>query len=137
MSGSLPPPTATDMTGICSRDQLWLNSYPIDDNLVFDYFALSPFSDWSCNNEQLRLRSVHRLDSSQLTKMTGIEYMLSEFMDPLLFVIRKQKRDGPDKVIRMLRGGHFIMHQRLLQWLPQSWKRLDMMMLKMRIRQQI
>ncbi|KAI4325698.1 hypothetical protein MLD38_031074 [Melastoma candidum] len=102
MSGSLPPPPATDMTGICFRDQLWLNSYPLDRNLVFDYFALSPFYDWSCNNEQLRLRGVHPLDASQLTKMTGIEYTLSEVMEPHLFVIRKQKRDGPDKVTHML-----------------------------------
>ncbi|WOK94323.1 mediator of RNA polymerase II transcription subunit 6 [Canna indica] len=101
-SDGLPPPPGTDMTGICFRDQLWLNSYPLDRNLVFDYFALSPFYDWSCNNEQLRSRSIHPLDLSQLTKMTGTEYALSEVMEPHLFVIRKQKRDGPEKVIPML-----------------------------------
>ncbi|KAL2454081.1 Mediator of RNA polymerase II transcription subunit 6 [Abeliophyllum distichum] len=37
-----PPPPGTDMTRICFRDQLWLNTYPLDRNLVFDYFALSP-----------------------------------------------------------------------------------------------
>ncbi|TXG68754.1 hypothetical protein EZV62_003689 [Acer yangbiense] len=101
----LPPPVAppgTDMTGICFRDQLWLNSYPLDRNMVFDYFALSPFYDWTCNNEQLRMRSIHPLDISQLSKMTGIEYMLSEVMEPHLFVIRKQKRDSPEKVTPML-----------------------------------
>ncbi|KAG6395756.1 hypothetical protein SASPL_141880 [Salvia splendens] len=36
------PPPGTDMTSICFRDQLWLNTYPLDRNLVFDYFALSP-----------------------------------------------------------------------------------------------
>lgn len=35
-------------------------------------------------------------------KMTGTEYMLSEVMEPHLFVIRKQKRDSPDKVTPML-----------------------------------
>lgn len=34
--------------------------------------------------------------------MTGNEYMLSEVMEPHLFVIRKQKRDGPEKVTPML-----------------------------------
>lgn len=34
--------------------------------------------------------------------MTGIEYMLSEVMEPNLFVIRKQKRDSPEKVTPML-----------------------------------
>ncbi|KAK6911972.1 Mediator complex, subunit Med6 [Dillenia turbinata] len=97
-----PTPPGTDMTGICFRDQLWLNTYPLDRNLVFDYFALSPFYDWTCNNEQLRLQSIHPLDISQLAKMTGTEYMLNEVMEPNLFVIRKQKRDGPEKVTPML-----------------------------------
>ncbi|KAL5575535.1 hypothetical protein UlMin_017234 [Ulmus minor] len=56
-----PPPPGTDMTGICFRNQLWLNS-----------------------------------------KMTGLEYMLNEVMEPHLFVIRKQKRDGPEKNTPML-----------------------------------
>ncbi|KAL7100027.1 hypothetical protein ACP275_09G123000 [Erythranthe tilingii] len=97
-----PPPPGTDMTGICFRDQLWLNTYPLDRNLVFDYFALSPFYDYSCNNEQLRLRATHPLDLSHLSKMTGIEYSLSEVLEPHLFVFRKQKRDGPEKVTPML-----------------------------------
>lgn len=35
-------------------------------------------------------------------KMMGLEYMLSEVMEPHLFVIRKQKRDSPEKVTPML-----------------------------------
>lgn len=35
-------------------------------------------------------------------KMTGMEYMLSEVMEPHLFVIRKQKRDSAEKVTPML-----------------------------------
>lgn len=34
--------------------------------------------------------------------MTGTEYALSEVMEPHLYVIRKQKRDGPEKVTPML-----------------------------------
>lgn len=62
-----PPVPGTDMTGICFRDQLWLNTYPLDRNLVFDYFALSPFYDYSCTNEQLRVRAIHPLDLSHLS----------------------------------------------------------------------
>ncbi|XP_020265242.1 mediator of RNA polymerase II transcription subunit 6 isoform X2 [Asparagus officinalis] len=101
-AAAMPPPPGTDMTGICFRDPLWLSTYPLDRNLVFDYFALSPFYDWTCNNEQLRSRSIHPLDLSHLSKMTGNEYMLSEVMEPHLFVIRKQKRDSPEKVTPML-----------------------------------
>uniref|UniRef100_A0A7N0V0H5 Mediator of RNA polymerase II transcription subunit 6 n=1 Tax=Kalanchoe fedtschenkoi TaxID=63787 RepID=A0A7N0V0H5_KALFE len=103
--GGVPPPLqppGTDMTGICFRDQLWLNSYPLDRNLVFDYFALSPYYDWTCNNEQLRMNSIHPLDISHLSKMTGMEYMLTEVVEPNLFVFKKQKRDGPEKVTPIL-----------------------------------
>ncbi|KAJ6369381.1 hypothetical protein OIU76_027756 [Salix suchowensis] len=31
-----PQPPGTDMTGICFRDQLWLNTYPLDRNLKRD-----------------------------------------------------------------------------------------------------
>lgn len=34
--------------------------------------------------------------------MTGTEFMLSEVLEPHLFVFRKQKRDGPEKVAPML-----------------------------------
>ncbi|KAM5579256.1 hypothetical protein ABKV19_009174 [Rosa sericea] len=83
-------PPGTDMTGICFKDQLWLSSYPLDRNLVFDYFAISPFYDWTCNNEQLRQRAIHPLDISHLSKMTGTEYMLTEVTEPHLFVIRRK-----------------------------------------------
>ncbi|KAK7848838.1 mediator of rna polymerase ii transcription subunit 6 [Quercus suber] len=99
---AVAPAPGTDMTGICFKDQLWLNTYPLDRNLVFDYFALSPFYDWTCNNEQLRMRSIHPLDLSHLSKISGTKHMLYEVMEPHLFVIRKQKRDGPEKVTPML-----------------------------------
>ena len=37
-----------------------------------------------------------------IRKMTGTEYMLSEVMEPHLFVFRKQKRDSAEKVTPML-----------------------------------
>ncbi|BFI41914.1 mediator of RNA polymerase II transcription subunit 6 [Marchantia polymorpha subsp. ruderalis] len=98
--GQAPTP-GTDMTNISFRDQLWLNQFPLDRNLVFDYFSLSPFYDRACSNEQLRMRQIHPLDSSQLTKMTGIEYILHEAQEPHLFVIRKQRREGPEKTTVM------------------------------------
>ncbi|KAJ6735395.1 MEDIATOR OF RNA polymerase II TRANSCRIPTION SUBUNIT 6 [Salix purpurea] len=145
-----PQPPGTDMTGICFRDQLWLNTYPLDRNLVFDYFALSPFYDWTCNNEQLRSQSIHPLDISHLLKMTGTEYMLIEVMEPHLFVFRKQKRDSAEKVTPMLTyyvldgsiyqapqlcsvfAARVVTYQRLLVLLHQSWRRLDTLILKMR-----
>lgn len=63
----ISPPPGTDMTGICFKDQLWLNTYPLDRNLVFEYFALSQFYDSTCNNELLRSQSIHPLDISHLS----------------------------------------------------------------------
>ncbi|CAI0393285.1 unnamed protein product [Linum tenue] len=97
-----PQPPGTDMTGMCFRDQLWLNTYPLDRNLIFDYFALSPFYDLRCNNEELRRRAIHPLDISQLSTMKGYEYMLSEVMEPHMFVMRKQLRESPEKVTPLL-----------------------------------
>lgn len=42
------------------------------------------------------------IDICVYRKMTGIEYMLTEVTEPHLFVIRKQKRDSPEKVTPML-----------------------------------
>ncbi|CAI9759697.1 unnamed protein product [Fraxinus pennsylvanica] len=36
---------------------------------VFDYFALSPFYDYTYNDEQLQLCSIHPLDYSQLLEL--------------------------------------------------------------------
>ena len=36
------------------------------------------------------------------SKMKGTEYILSEVMEPHLFVFRMQKRDSPEKVTAML-----------------------------------
>ncbi|KAI4962861.1 hypothetical protein ZWY2020_025229, partial [Hordeum vulgare] len=74
--------------GICFRDQLWLNTYPLDCNLVFDYFALS-FYDITCNNES-SARAKSTLDMSQLTdgaapvRDAQAEKVQPEKADPLL-----------------------------------------------------
>ncbi|KAH7425086.1 hypothetical protein KP509_11G039300 [Ceratopteris richardii] len=113
MSAGEGGPPGTELTGISFRDQLWLNSFPLERGLVFDYFANSPFYDRSCNNEQLRMRSIHPLDVSHLSKMTGIEYMLYEVQEPNLFVFRKQKRESPEKVMAI--SGYYILDGSIYQ----------------------
>lgn len=94
-----PGTLATELTGLCFRDQLFLNMVggTLQAAHVFDYFALSPFYDRSCNNEQLRAKSIHPLDTAHLTQMAGWEYVLAHVQEPHLFILKKQKRDGPDK----------------------------------------
>ncbi|KAF8407125.1 hypothetical protein HHK36_006250 [Tetracentron sinense] len=81
-------PPGTDMTGICFRDHLWLRSYPLDRNLVFDYFSLSLFYDWSCNNEQLRMRSIHPLDISHLSYFFTMGSLIAAFFYVSLIIIQ-------------------------------------------------
>ncbi|KAK8921555.1 hypothetical protein KSP39_PZI020209 [Platanthera zijinensis] len=64
----MSPPPGTDMARICSYYQLWLNTDPLEHNLVLEYFvfALSPFYDWNCNNVHMCSRCIHHIDSSYL-----------------------------------------------------------------------
>eukprot|EP00850_Spirogloea_muscicola_P003556 SM000014S00344 [mRNA] locus=s14:822480:823949:+ [translate_table: standard] len=64
---------------------------------AFDYFARSPFYDAACANERLRQRGAHPLDAAQLAALTGVEYTMAEAAEPHLFVLRKQRREAPDK----------------------------------------
>ncbi|XP_057452890.1 mediator of RNA polymerase II transcription subunit 6-like [Lotus japonicus] len=75
MEGGTPPqPPGMDMT---VAQHVPLGSQP-----RLRLLRPLPF-DWTCNNEQLRIRSLHPLDLSQLTKMTGTtEFVLCEVMEP-------------------------------------------------------
>eukprot|EP00897_Mesotaenium_endlicherianum_P010758 jgi/Mesen1/9710/ME000069S09107 len=108
-----PPPS--DLTGVCFRDQIFLNF--VGGSLVvanvFDYFSNSPFYDRTCNNEQLRVQSIWPLDQAQLTRMTGVEYMLSTVQEPHLFVFVKQRREGPNKVTPA--GAYYVLDGSIYQ----------------------
>lgn len=45
-----------DQTGTLWRDPNWLSCFPLNEFSALDYFALSPFYDTNCNNEELRRR---------------------------------------------------------------------------------
>ncbi|XP_062510814.1 mediator of RNA polymerase II transcription subunit 6-like [Corticium candelabrum] len=71
------------------QDSAWLPH--LNSSTALDYFSQesNPFYDHTCNNELIKMQ---RLDPSQLTTMTGIEYALVHSQDPILYVIRKQRR---------------------------------------------
>ena len=102
-------------------DSVWI---PIlNRNNVLEYFSQrsNPFYDRTCNNEVIRMQ---RGDPAQLvyvqhncnnnnycfivflilySNMTGIEFSLLQFQEPILYVIRKAHRQSPDNGI-----GHYI-----------------------------
>lgn len=65
---------------------------------ILDYFCQksNPFYDKLCNNE---IAKMQRLSPDQMIMMTGIEFILLHVQEPILYVIRKQERLGPDSTI--------------------------------------
>ncbi|XP_069117210.1 mediator of RNA polymerase II transcription subunit 6-like isoform X3 [Argopecten irradians] len=65
---------------------------------VMDYFSerSNPFYDHTCNNEIIKMQ---RLSLDQLNNMIGIEYILLHTQEPILYVVRKQERNGPNHVV--------------------------------------
>ncbi|KAL1391516.1 hypothetical protein pipiens_012321 [Culex pipiens pipiens] len=61
---------------------------------VMEYFSekSNPFYDRTCNNEIVRMQ---RQTLDLLNNMTGVEYILLHVQDPILYVIRKQRRHTP------------------------------------------
>ena len=74
-----------------------IRCHQLNKDNVLDYFSQrsNSFYDTSCNNETLRMqnRPLHHL-----TAMRGVEYALVHHQDPIMFVIRKQKRLSQSKV---------------------------------------
>ncbi|KAI2806204.1 hypothetical protein RDWZM_009249 [Blomia tropicalis] len=64
---------------------------------ILTYFAgrTNPFYDHTCNNEMLRMRGLRMDCLQELEKMQGVEYVLLHAQEPILYVIRKQKRLSP------------------------------------------
>uniref|UniRef100_T1JAN2 Mediator of RNA polymerase II transcription subunit 6 n=1 Tax=Strigamia maritima TaxID=126957 RepID=T1JAN2_STRMM len=84
-----------NMLGISWHDSAWI---PIlKPNNVLDYFSerSNPFYDRTCNNEVIKMQ---RLNPEQMNNMTGIEYVLFYAQEPILYVVRKQHRHGPNQV---------------------------------------
>ncbi|KAI9273396.1 mediator complex, subunit Med6 [Helicostylum pulchrum] len=96
--------TATeDLTSVEWRDTNWLERVGGFQNqqMVLDYFALSPFWDRQCNNQVLSmqtqyndLRQPYEATVEALRKMTGIEFAVVHEQPPV-WIIQKRYRRGP------------------------------------------
>ena len=92
--------THVDDYGASFNDTVWLQSFPLNEQTVLHYFALSPFYDAACNNERLKMQ---RLELDRLKTMRGLEYeIVTRPLPPTapcsLFLIRKQRRSSPHQV---------------------------------------
>ncbi|KAG1451269.1 hypothetical protein G6F56_008128 [Rhizopus delemar] len=92
-----------DLTSVEWRDTNWLERVGGFQNqqIVLDYFALSPFWDRQCNNQVLSmqtqyndLRQPYEATMQALRKMTGVEFAIVHEQPPV-WVIQKRYRRGP------------------------------------------
>ncbi|KAL0089850.1 MED6 mediator subfamily complex component-domain-containing protein [Phycomyces blakesleeanus] len=92
-----------DLTSVEWRDTNWLERVGGFQNqqMVLDYFAMSPFWDRQCNNQVLSmqtqyndLRQPYEATVEALRKMTGIEFAVIHEQPPV-WVIQKRYRRGP------------------------------------------
>lgn len=83
----------SDQLRISWHDSLWIPHLNI--NNILDYFCQksNPFYDKLCNNEVAKMQ---KLTPEQMQMMQGIEYVLFYAQEPILYLIRKQNRIGPD-----------------------------------------
>ncbi|KAI7854450.1 mediator complex, subunit Med6 [Circinella umbellata] len=97
-------PSTEDLTGLEWRDTTWIERVGGFQNqqMVLDYFSMSPFWDRQCNNQILSmqtqyndLRQPYEATVEALRKMTGIEFAVVHEQPPV-WVIQKRYRRGPE-----------------------------------------
>lgn len=83
---------------ICFRDQAFIDTFPLSEHNILDYFAASQFYDNSCTNEVLKMQTkfANLTELQQnLDQMIGIQYILDTHNDERsLFIIKKINRFG-------------------------------------------
>lgn len=65
------PGAPEDPETISFIDPVWLQQWGLGPENALDYFALSPFYDKTCNNEQCRMQGVDPREG--VKKLTGLE----------------------------------------------------------------
>lgn len=83
----------TNQLGLSWHDSTWIPH--LNPANILDYFCQksNPFYDFKANNEVAKMQ---KLLPEQMAQMTGLEYTLLHAQAPILYVIRKQDRLGPD-----------------------------------------
>lgn len=84
-----------NLLGLSWQDHIMAHS--INKENVLDYFSQrsNRFYDFTCNNETIKMQNR---SLQHLQEMRGVEYVLVHHQEPILFVIRKQKRLNPRQV---------------------------------------
>ncbi|OAG29891.1 mediator of RNA polymerase II transcription subunit 6 [Nematocida displodere] len=104
------------MENTCFRDPLWLQHNALTSETALSYFSLSQFYDRNCNNEVLKMQTMHNPlagGGEFLQKMAGIQYVIDHAEEPQLFLIKKCERLSPEKVFVL--DYYYIIHGTVYQ----------------------
>jgi mediator of RNA polymerase II transcription subunit 6 len=77
------------------KDSAWIQTFGLNVATALDYFSTSQFYDRTCNNEVLKMQTkFNNLEemNMELSRMVGIEYVVAHMQEPILYIIRKQRR---------------------------------------------
>lgn len=83
----------TDQLRLSWHDSTWIPH--LNPHNILDYFCQksNPFYDKLCNNE---IAKMQKRSLDQMIMNPGKEYILLHVQEPILYVIRKQDRIGPE-----------------------------------------
>jgi mediator of RNA polymerase II transcription subunit 6 len=101
----MPSDSSEPLTWVSFRDVSWLQAFPLTEESIFAYLALSQFYDRTCNNEVVYMQTRYTNQTGaplpqtvlreRLQNMVGIEYILKEAKPPGYFLIQKVYRSSP------------------------------------------
>ena len=95
-------------------DPVWLDAHGglVEPHTAEEYFSGSQWYDRTCLNEQWKIQGVYPTDDAR-SRSTGVEYRLVHLQPPILYVLRKERREsGQDP--RAL-GSYYILDGTIFQ----------------------
>ena len=77
------------------RDGQWLDAHGglVEPHTAEEYFSGSQWYDRTCLNEQWKIQGVQPTDEVR-SRSAGIEYRMVHLQPPVLYVLRKERREG-------------------------------------------
>lgn len=87
----------SNMENICFRDQSFLNSSPLSEHNILDYFSNSQFYDPSSTNEIYKMQTKYNTTTEHniIENLKGLQFIINYFDDSRsLFIIFKIMRYG-------------------------------------------
>jgi mediator of RNA polymerase II transcription subunit 6 len=96
------------------RDGQWLDAHGglVEPHTAEEYFSGSQWYDRTCLNEQWKIQGVQPTDEVR-SRSAGIEYRMVHLQPPVLYVLRKERREGGQDARAL--GSYYILDGTIFQ----------------------